>query len=51
MTTPVGTRPPVQPGEPAPNFEVLAVHHEGTVSLADYRGTRPLFLALYRGLY
>jgi peroxiredoxin len=41
----------VQPGEPAPNFEVSAVHHGGTVSLADYRGKRPLFLALYRGLY
>lgn len=41
----------VQPGEAAPNFEVPAVHHEGTVSLGDYRGERPLFLALYRGLY
>ena len=47
----VGSRRPVQRGEPAPSFEVPAVHHEGTVSLADYRGRRPLFLALYRGLY
>jgi hypothetical protein len=46
-----GSRRPVQPGEPAPDFEVSAVHHEGTVSLADYRGKRPLFLALFRGLY
>jgi hypothetical protein len=46
-----GSRRAVQPGEPAPDFEVSAVHHEGTVSLADYRGKRPLFLALYRGLY
>ena len=46
-----GSRRAVQPGEPAPDFEVSAVHHEGTVSLANYRGKRPLFLALYRGLY
>src|SRR5262245_24582517 len=45
------TRRPVQSGEPAPNFEVSAVHHEGTVSLADYRGQRPVLLALFRGLY
>jgi peroxiredoxin len=42
---------PVQPGEAAPDFEVPAVHREGTVSLADYRGRTPLFLALFRGLY
>ena len=47
----MGSRRGVQPGDPAPDFEVAAVHHEGTVSLADYRGKRPLFLALYRGLY
>jgi peroxiredoxin len=41
----------VRPGEPAPDFEVPAVHHGGTVALADYRGKRPLFLALFRGLY
>jgi hypothetical protein len=41
----------VQPGELAPNFEVSAVHHEGTVSLGEYRGRRPLLLALFRGLY
>jgi hypothetical protein len=45
------SRQPVQPGEPAPDFEVASVHREGTVSLADYRGRSPLFLALYRGLY
>jgi peroxiredoxin len=47
----IASRRAVQPGDPAPNFEVSAVQHEGTVSLADYRGKRPLFLALYRGLY
>jgi peroxiredoxin len=41
----------VQPGEPAPNFELPAVQDEGTVSLTDYRGRRPLFLALFVGLY
>ena len=44
-------RQPVHPGEPAPDFDVAAVHREGRISLADYRGHRPLFLALYRGLY
>jgi peroxiredoxin len=43
-------RPPVQPGEPAPDFTLPAANREGTVSLADYRG-RPLLLALFRGLY
>jgi peroxiredoxin len=41
----------VQPGEPAPDFELPTVQEEGTVSLADYRGKRPVFLALFVGLY
>jgi peroxiredoxin len=44
-------RPPVQPGEPAPDFSLPAVDREGTVSLADYRGRTPVLLALMRGLY
>ncbi len=44
-------RPPVQPGEPAPDFTVPAANREGTLLLADYRGRSPLLLALYRGLY
>ena len=44
-------RPPVQPGEPAPDFALPTANREGTVSLADYRGRSPLLLALYRGLY
>jgi peroxiredoxin len=28
-----------------------AIHREGTVSLADYRGRSPLLLALFRGIY
>jgi peroxiredoxin len=47
----VQPRPPVQPGEPAPDFTLPAAHREGTVSLADYRGRSPLLLALFRGLY
>ena len=47
----IGSRRAVQPGEPAPDFAVAAVHREGTVALAEYRGKQPLFLALFRGLY
>ena len=42
---------PIQPGEPAPEFKLPAVNHEGTVSLAEYRGRSPLFLALFVGLW
>ncbi len=44
-------RPPVQPGEPAPEFMLPAANREGSVSLTDYRGKSPVLLALYRGLY
>ena len=44
-------RPPVQPGESAPDFTLPAANREGTVSLADYRGRSPLLLARYRRLY
>jgi peroxiredoxin len=50
MTT-ISERPPVAPGEPAPNFTLPAVGREGTVSLADYRGKNPVLLAMFRGLY
>jgi peroxiredoxin len=49
--TMVETRPPVAPGEPAPNFTLPAVDRQETVSLADYRGRHPLFLALFVGLW
>ena len=42
---------PVKPGELAPDFSVPAVQHDGTISLADYRGRNPLLLGLFRGLY
>src|SRR5262245_13442941 len=41
----------LRPGEPAPDFTLPAVHHEGTVSLGDYRGRSPLLLAFFRGIY
>jgi peroxiredoxin len=42
---------PVAPGERAPNFMLPAVAGTDTVSLADYRGRSPLFLALMLGLW
>ena len=49
MTTP---EPRVlRSGEPAPDFTLPAVHREGTVSLADYRGRSALLLAFFRGIY
>ena len=44
-------RPPISPGEPAPDFVLPAVNHDGTVSLADFRGKTPVLLAMMRGLY
>jgi len=50
MTT-TETRPPVAPGEPAPEFTLAAIDRPATVSLADYRGRSPLFLSLLIGLW
>jgi peroxiredoxin len=44
-------RPPLQPGDPAPDFTLPVAHGEGTVALADYRGRSPVLLALFRGVY
>jgi len=44
-------RPPLQPGEAAPDFTLATVPNEGFVSLADYRGKTPVLLAMMRGLY
>jgi peroxiredoxin len=41
----------LRPGEPAPDFTLPAVHREGTISLADYRGRSAVFLAFFRGIY
>ena len=45
------TCPTVSPGDQAPDFALPAVDGSGTVSLADYRGRAPLFLALFIGLW
>ena len=50
MTT-SSERPPLAPGEPAPDFTLPAVGRDGTVSLDDYRGRSPVLLAMFRGLY
>lgn len=42
---------PVSPGAPAPGFALPAIDGSGTVSLEDYRGKSPLFLALFIGLW
>ncbi len=45
-------RPPtVAAGTPAPDFSVASVHDDRVITLADFRGTQPLFLGLYRGLH
>jgi len=49
MTTDM--RAPVIPGEPAPDFTLPAVDGAQTVSLSDYRGRSPVFLALLVGLW
>jgi peroxiredoxin len=43
--------PSLQPGQPAPDFSLPAIHREGKISLADYKGRTPLLLALFRGVY
>jgi peroxiredoxin len=49
--TPIPSRPPVAPGELAPEFSLAAVDRPGSLSLTDYRGSSPLFLALFVGLW
>ncbi|KAB0264173.1 redoxin domain-containing protein [Microvirga brassicacearum] len=43
--------PTISPGDPAPDFALPAVDGSGIVSLGDYRGKTPLFLALFVGLW
>jgi peroxiredoxin len=50
MTTEMRSSP-VSAGEPAPDFTLPAIDGTGAVSLADYRGRSPLFLALFIGLW
>jgi peroxiredoxin len=44
-------RPPVSPGEPAPDFTLPSIGDDEPISLADYRGRSPVFLALHIGLW
>lgn len=44
-------RPPMRPGERAPDFALPALNEERTVALGDYRGRSALFLAIERGLF
>jgi len=50
MTT-VERSTPVQPGEPAPDFTLPALHREGSVSLSAYRGQSAVVVAFFRGLW
>jgi len=43
-------RPPLTPGELAPDFALPRADRQGTVSLADYQGRSPLLLGLFRGV-
>ena len=43
--------PGIEPGQPAPDFTLPAIHREGSVSLSDFRGETSVLLAIYRGLY
>ena len=45
------SRTPIAPGQPAPDYRLPAVDRDEMISLADYRGRSPLFLALYIGLW
>jgi peroxiredoxin len=45
------TQMQVRSGEPAPDFAVPAVQEDRLISLADYRGSTPLLLGLFPGLY
>jgi peroxiredoxin len=44
------SRPLLSPGDPAPDFVLPAVDHDGTVSLADFRGKTPVLLTMMRAL-
>ena len=44
-------RAPLQPGEPAPDFALPAVHQDGILKLSDYRGRGAVLLAIFRGLF
>ena len=43
-------RPPLEPGESAPDFTLPAADHDGSVALTEYHA-RPLLLTLMRGVH
>lgn len=47
----VGSPPPVQIGEQAPDFTLPAVDPPRLISLSDYRGRSAVLLALFRGVW
>ena len=44
-------RPPIRPGEPAPDVTLPAVMEPGEVSLTDYRHESAVLLGLFRGMH
>jgi hypothetical protein len=46
-----GSRPPLQPGEPAPDFSLSLVSEVGTVSLQDYLGRTSVLIVLLRYIW
>jgi peroxiredoxin len=42
---------PLKPGDRAPNIVLDAVTREGKIALADFRGQKPVLVALFRGLH
>lgn len=42
---------PLAPGQIAPALVLPAVNHEGSVSLSQFRGQRPVMIGFFRGLH
>jgi peroxiredoxin len=42
---------PLQPGDRAPNIVLDAITREGKIALDDFRGQKPVLIALFRGLH
>ena len=45
------SRPPLQPGETAPDFSLPLVSETGTISLGDYLGRTPVLIVLLRYIW
>ena len=42
---------PLQPGDRAPNVVLDAITRQGKIAIDDFRGQRPVFVGLFRGLH